>query len=73
MIPKPNMTQTQKEQMFKINDQESKREKFEIHPAFTEDEYIFISTLFKIFKENHGTEGKKMAIAELRRYKKSMI
>lgn len=42
--------------------------RFELHPAFSEDEYIFVSTLWKIYKSNPGTDGKKMAVAELREY-----
>jgi hypothetical protein len=49
-------------------EEQIKRPRFELHPAFSEDEYIFVSTLWKIYKSNPGTDGKKMAVAELRKF-----
>jgi len=49
-------------------EEQMNRPRFELHPAFSEDEYIFVSTIWKIYKSNPGTDGKKMAVAELREY-----
>lgn len=49
-----------KEQMDKPN--------FELLPAWSESEYILASDLWKIFKTDAGTSGKKKAIAEIREF-----
>jgi len=49
-----------KEQMDKPN--------FELLPAWSESEYILASDLWKIFKTEAGTSGKKKAIAEIREF-----
>lgn len=49
-----------KEQMDKPN--------FKLLPAWSEDEYILASDLWKIFKTDVGTSGKKKAIAEIREF-----
>lgn len=41
---------------------------FELKPAWSEDEYILASTIWKIFKSNPGTSGKKEAISEIREF-----
>lgn len=38
----------------------------ELYPAWSEDEYILVSDLWKIFKNNLGTNGKKLALKEIR-------
>jgi len=47
---------------------EMDKPKFNLFPAWSEDEYILASNLWKIFKSNAGTSGKKMAIEEIRKY-----
>lgn len=42
--------------------------KFELHPAWSEDEYILISDIWKIFKYEPGTNGKKKALEEIRKF-----
>jgi hypothetical protein len=49
-----------------INYHES-REKFELKPSWSEHEYSLISAIWKIFKLNLGTEGKKMAVDAMRK------
>jgi len=41
---------------------------FQLLPAWSEDEYILASTIWKIFKSEPGTSGKKKAIDEIRKY-----
>lgn len=47
---------------------------FELQPPWSEEEYILISTIWKIFKSSPGTSGKKMAMDEIRKaIEKSLI
>ena len=40
---------------------------YELTPPWSEDEYILISTIWKVFKSNSGTNGKKIALDEIRK------
>ncbi len=51
-----------------IDEQIANTPKFELTPAWSEDEYILASDLWKIFKHNLGTVGKKKAVDEIRKY-----
>lgn len=42
--------------------------KFKLFPAWSEDEYALASDLWKIFKSDAGTSGKKKAIAAIREF-----
>lgn len=46
----------------------AKNPMFTINPAFTEDEYILVTTIYKLMKNNLGTEGKNLAVYELRQF-----
>ena len=41
---------------------------YELTPPWSEDEYILISTIWKVFQTNKGTNGKKIALDEIRKF-----
>lgn len=43
---------------------------YKLSPPWTEEEYILISTIWKIFKTNQGTNGKKIALDNIRKFYK---
>ncbi len=50
--------------------EQMERPTFQLTPAWSEDEYILASDLWKIFKKYPGTEGKKMVVDLLRNQNK---
>lgn len=52
----------------RIEAEAAKKPMFKIEPAFTEGEYILVTTIFKLMKNNPGTEGKNLAVNELRKF-----
>ena len=45
---------------------------YELTPPWSEDEYVLISTIWRVFKANPGTNGKMIALDTIRKfYKKS--
>lgn len=40
---------------------------FTISPPFTEDEYTFVKLIYRCIKDKPGTEGKNLAVHELRK------
>lgn len=41
---------------------------YELSPPWSEDEYTLISTLWKVFKANPGTNGKKIGLDMIRQF-----
>ncbi len=67
IMSKPILDEQRARQIPSLKEQMDKP-KFELLPAWSEDEYILASNLWKIFKSNQGTSGKKMAITEIREF-----
>ena len=43
---------------------------YDLSPPWSEDEYSLISIIWRIFKHNPGTNGKKIALDEIRKFYK---
>lgn len=54
-------------------EEQMNKPRFELHPAWSEDEYILASEIWKILKSEAGTSGKKRVIEEIRKHDSNVV